>query len=207
MYTVTLPHLLARSVRSSGKDHLSHKKNIDVPSVDGESTLPLAVLIQKSLEAVMAHTLNSINQRHTLTDKDPVFSDDIFWVLCVPAVWDGLSCEMMRSCAKNAGMTHLELGLEPIASTFHVLNSRGQDFVKWNEQFMVLDCGGRNTDAACFKILSQNSDLAELHLVDGIRAGALDVDEKFQALLAALFPKEIVGMRCTFALVSFCRVS
>ena len=91
----------------------------------------------------------------------------------------------------------MELASEPIVSTFHVLNAQGKDFkLKQNDNFLVLDCGGCTIDAACFTITSQNMDLSEPHLGEGIRAGGLDVDEKFQELLCELLPKEIIGMFC-----------
>ena len=143
----------------------------------------------------MGHTLHFINQIHKLGGMNEVSTKDTFWVLSVPAIWDEMSKEMMKPCARDAGMAHMELGSEPIMSTFHVLNEHWKDFpLKQNDNFLVLDCGGGTIDAACIKIVSKNMDLRELHHGEGIRTDGLDVDEKFLGLLGELLPKEIIGM-------------
>ena len=112
----------------------------------------------------------------------------------MPAIWDEMSKEMMKSCAKKSGMKHFELGTEPIVSTFHVLNSQGKDFrLKAHDKIMILDCGGGTIDAACIEIESSQYDLSELHHGDGIRAGGLDVDKKFIDLVHELLPDDVVG--------------
>eukprot|EP00484_Ammonia_sp_Unknown_P025435 CAMPEP_0197023852 /NCGR_PEP_ID=MMETSP1384-20130603/4488_1 /TAXON_ID=29189 /ORGANISM="Ammonia sp." /LENGTH=655 /DNA_ID=CAMNT_0042452133 /DNA_START=127 /DNA_END=2097 /DNA_ORIENTATION=- len=174
------------------KDHL--EKNVPVPAADGVSTLPLSELITKSLHAVMQHTLAYINGLNKLAGIAEISVKQIFWVLCVPAIWDEMSKEMMKFCARKAGMEHFELGSEPIVSTFYVMNAQGKEFrLRKNDKIMILDCGGGTIDAACIEIQSSSYDLSELHHGDGIRAGGLDVDRKFGELLAELLPTDIVS--------------
>eukprot|EP01083_Nonionella_stella_P311725 1112457_1 len=172
------------------KDYL--EKNIPVPSADGQSTLPLADLITKSLNGVMEHSLDYINGLNTMAGIDNVDKTNVFWVISVPAIWDEMSKEMMKHCAKQAGMKHFELGSEPIVSTFHVLNcQQSGDFrLRPHDKLCILDCGGGTIDAACIEIQSKEYDLSELHHGDGIRCGGLDVDRKFTDLLHELLPKE-----------------
>merc|ERR1719204_1772361 len=106
-----------------------------------------------------------------------------------------MSKEMMKQCAAAAGMKHMELGSEPVVSTFYVMNSsqKGGDFqIKAKDKILILDCGGGTIDAACIQITNRNHDLAELHYGDGIRAGSLDIDDKFMALLRELLPSDII---------------
>eukprot|EP01084_Bolivina_argentea_P255730 430259_1 len=174
------------------RDHL--EKNIPIPSAGGKSTLPLSDLITKSLESVMSHALNYINGLNTMAGIDLVSKDKIFWVMSVPAIWDEMSKEMMKYCARKAGMTHFELGSEPIASTFHVLNCKGSQFkLRTNDKIMILDCGGGTIDVACITVESDKFDLSELHHSDGIRAGGLDVDTQFEYLLSELLPKDVIN--------------
>eukprot|EP01083_Nonionella_stella_P172601 592889_1 len=173
------------------KDYL--EKNIPIPSADGTSTLPLADLITKSLFAVMQHSLSFINGLNTLAGIHEITEKQVFWVISVPAIWDEMSKEMMKFCAREAGMKHFELGSEPIVSTFHVLNAQGKDFrLKPSDKIMILDCGGGTVDAAMLQIESAQGDLSELHHGDGIRAGGLDVDKEFITLLSELLPNDII---------------
>ena len=88
-----------------------------------------------------------------------------------------MSKEMMKSCARKAGMKHFELGSEPIVSVFYVINALKQDMkLQANDKLMILDCGGGTIEVACIEIQSTQFDLSELHHGDGIRAGGLDVD-------------------------------
>ena len=141
----------------------------------------------------MLHTLKVINGYNKLAGIPQLSLAKIFWVISVPAIWDEMSKEMMKSCARKAGMKHFELGSEPIVSTFHVLNSKGKDFsLKPHDKIMILDCGGGTIDAACIEVESKDYDLSELHHGDGIRAGGLDVDQKFIDTLNQLLPKNII---------------
>ena len=158
--------------------------------------MPLAELITKSLEAVANHTLSQINGVRKLAGLGAVDCSHIFWVLCVPAIWDEMSKEMMKKCAKNAKMTNMELGSEPVAAAFYVMNTmqNGSDFqIKPKDKIMILDCGGYTVDALCIEI-KKTGDLAELHHGDGIRAGGLDIDTKFMKLLKELLPSDITGI-------------
>ena len=90
---------------------------MEVPAKGGNGSLPLADLITKSLEAVAGHTLGQINDLHEKMGIDAVNNNQLFWVLCVPAIWDEMSKEMMKSCAHRARMTNMELS----ACTLHTL--------------------------------------------------------------------------------------
>jgi len=176
------------------KDHL--KKNVPIEAEGGNGSLPLAVLITKSLEAVAEHTLTQINDMHKLSGLDDVDYDQIFWILCVPAIWDEMSKNLMKSCAHKAKMTNMELGSEPVVSAFYVMNSnqKGGDFqIRQRDKIMILDCGGGTIDASCIEITSKSHDLAELHHGDGIRAGGLDIDTKFMNLLGDLLPEDVIA--------------
>ena len=170
------------------------EKNVPIPAADGESTLPLADLITKSLEAVMQHSLGYINGFNKLAGISQIDKNKVFWVISVPAIWDEMSKEMMKSCARKAGMARFELGSEPIVSTFYVLNTQGKDFrLRAHDKLMILDCGGGTIDAACIEIETSSWDLSELHHGDGIRAGGLDVDKKFIDLIQNLLPEDVVS--------------
>eukprot|EP01084_Bolivina_argentea_P057305 104706_1 len=153
------------------KDHL--KKNIEVVSADNKSSLPLSDLITKSFEAVMEHSLSAINDKHTLANIPIIESTkSIYWVMSVPAIWDEMSKEMMKHCARAAGMKYFSLGSEPICTVFHVL--QGTDIqIKNNKsnanQFIVLDCGGGTIDASMVSIEDQY--INELHFGEGLFTG------------------------------------
>ena len=169
-------------------------KNVPVPAADGESTLPLADLITKALEMVMMHALGYINGFNKLAGINQTDKDKVFWTLAVPALWDEMSKEMMKSCARRAGMIYFSFALEPIVSVFYVLNTQGKDFrLRAGDKLVVLDCGGGTIDAACVEIETSQWDLSELHHCDGIRAGGLDVDKKFIDMMQSLLPEDLVS--------------
>ncbi len=56
--------------------------------------------------------------------------DDVFWVISVPEIWDDMSMDLMKDCAKIAGMKHFELGKEPIMAAFAVLHTANKSVLK-----------------------------------------------------------------------------
>ena len=165
-----------------------------IPAANGKGTLPLADLITKSLEAVMQHSLDFINGFNSIAGINHIDKDKIYWCLSVPAIWDEMSKEMMKSCARKAGMRKFELASEPTVATFYVMNTQGKDFrLKAHDKLMILDCGGGTIDAACIEVSTSQWDLTELYHGDGIRAGGLDVDHEFQKLLHQLLPDHIIS--------------
>ena len=117
---------------------------------------------------------------------------NVWWVIAVPAIWDEMSKEMMKYCAKEAGMVYFSLGSEPVCTAFHVLqncdiklNSRGPT------RFIVLDCGGGIVDAAYIQVSEDKHNIQQLHYSEGIRAGGLDIDDKFEEILQKLLSTEI----------------
>lgn len=156
--------------------------------------MPLADLITMTFESVIKHTLVFINGLRTMAQLEILTAERIFWVITVPAIWDEMSKEIMKYCAKQSGMKYFALGLEPIVSTFYVLNTQGKDFnLRRRNQLLVLDCGGGTIDAACIEITSENNDLSELHYGDGILTGGLKVDQEYLNLMSKLFDKEIIN--------------
>ena len=192
-------------------------KNKIIIGAKPDHKIDLVTLITLSLKTLMNETLKQINNeialahrpnsRNNINDEKKDNDDEIpildiinvFWVITVPAIWDEMSMEIMKLCAKNAGMIDFELGMEPITSTFYALNVSKQGMkMKRNTKFIVLDCGGGTIDAACMKASKINNDedtfieLGELFHGDGIMCGGLKVDHKFLEYFEELFPKDII---------------
>eukprot|EP01084_Bolivina_argentea_P068512 124718_1 len=168
------------------------KNNIVVSDADGKSTLNLPNLITKSLVAIMKHSLQQINNLALLGGFDNVIHDQIFWVLCIPAVWDESSRELMENCMKQSGMKHYELALEPIVSICHILTMQKNNDFKSNDKILVLDCGGSTVDAACVKFDSKSIDESALSYCDSIMVGGRNVDQEFLKLFNQLLPKDVI---------------
>ena len=175
-------------------DHL--KKNKEVEAAGGNGSLSLAELITLSFSAVMQHSLGCINDMMAkLKGMRQVTPGNAFWVLSVPAIWDEMSKEMMKSCARRAGMRHFALGSEPICTVFHVLQKcevKLSQRANSKTKFVVLDCGGGTVDASCVEVSADKQGISELHFGEGLFCGGLAIDDKFNALLKQMLPRPLL---------------
>eukprot|EP01083_Nonionella_stella_P067552 178741_1 len=168
------------------------QKDVLITAVDGTSTMLLSDLIIKSLICIVEHSLGFINELNTLAGL-PICSEvDNYWIVSVPAVWDSMSKELMKTCIERSGVTHFELCSECVASAFHVLSMSTQDLGNIDEM-LVLDCGGCTVDGSYIRRGSREYELYEFRYGDGLRAGSLDIDSKFVRLLDELLPKHITS--------------
>ena len=168
-------------------------KDKDIIGENPDHKMSLVKLITLSLQSLMEQTMKEINNARTLAKQEKIDIINVFWVITVPAIWDEMSMEIMKLCARKAGMIELELGMEPVTSTFYALNADKENIrISSGSKFIVLDCGGGTIDASCMKIVNINNDMSELYHGDGIMCGGLKVDQKFLEYFEELFPKDII---------------
>ncbi|XP_052690632.1 heat shock 70 kDa protein 12A-like [Crassostrea angulata] len=156
------------------------------------------------------HTSVSTRKQETHSERsdsnivdsnDSSWSDDILWVLTVPAIWSDQAKQFMRDAAIQAGIRddHLVLALEPesaallckqLALTKKAVDIKVQMFEP-GSKFMVIDCGGGTVDVTAYKV-ENNQALRELHCASGDAVGGTNVDMLFINLLNDIFRKDVV---------------
>uniref|UniRef100_K1PX58 Heat shock 70 kDa protein 12A n=1 Tax=Magallana gigas TaxID=29159 RepID=K1PX58_MAGGI len=130
------------------------------------------------------------------------WSDDILWVLTVPAIWSDQAKQFMREAAIQAGIKddNLVLALEPESAALLckqlALIKRTDDIsvrtFKPGNKFMVVDCGGGTVDVTAYSVKDDQS-LRELHCASGNNVGGTNVDDLFFKLLNEIFGENIVN--------------
>ena len=101
-------------------------KDKEIYSADENGSRTLSYLITKMLYQLKSMSIQEVNDIRQVGGQSQLTVNDIYFVITIPAIWDEMCKEFMSLCAKNAGIKHFELALEPVAATFCVLNRRKQ---------------------------------------------------------------------------------
>ncbi|KAK3602415.1 hypothetical protein CHS0354_027193 [Potamilus streckersoni] len=119
-------------------------------------------------------------------------SEEIHWVLTVPAIWSDAAKQFMREAAIQAGINggNLLIALEPEAASFYckylpVERISGEGAVtcfRPASRYLVLDAGGGTIDITVHEVHADGR-LKELYKANGGHWGGTKVDEAFQQLL------------------------
>ncbi|XP_009077311.1 PREDICTED: heat shock 70 kDa protein 12A-like [Acanthisitta chloris] len=187
--------------------------------------LPALTVFSESLRYLKDHALNTIQDASFQTTYE---SEEITWVITVPAIWSAAAKQFMRLAAKQAGMIYdmlsenLIIALEPEAASLWCKQLPQEGFMadssnkkKFEDspgiQYIVVDCGGGTVDITVHEIQG-NHYLKELHKASGGGWGGNRVDEKFYAFLKEIFddgvwdeyvkshPTELQNMMYNFSL-------
>ncbi|XP_077997389.1 heat shock 70 kDa protein 12A-like [Glandiceps talaboti] len=155
---------------------------------------------------VFGHALNYIKEKAIGRIRQsaalPVTTEDIKWVLTVPAIWQQRSKHFMREAAHWAGLVsphknNLVIALEPEAASIYCKDlklgicAEGFDKTeiaakKPGGSYMVVDCGGGTVDITVHNSVS-GTYLEEICKPSGGAWGGTQVDEEFAKLLSKIF--------------------
>uniref|UniRef100_A0A8C8VEX7 Heat shock 70 kDa protein 12A n=1 Tax=Pelusios castaneus TaxID=367368 RepID=A0A8C8VEX7_9SAUR len=167
---------------------------------DNGKRFPALKVFSESLRYMKDHALNTIGEASYQTIYD---TEDVTWVITVPAIWDTSARQFMRLAAKEAGLItdmfseKLIIALEPEAASVWCKQLPRQGFVaeggdreKFEEspgtQYVVVDCGGGTIDITVHEV-QKNRSLKELHKASGGGWGGNRVDENFKEFLKEIF--------------------
>ncbi|CAM2098045.1 heat shock 70 kDa protein 12A [Caretta caretta] len=173
--------------------------NMELETDNGEK-FPALKVFSESLRYMKDHALNTIREASYQT---VYVTEDVTWVITVPAIWDASARQFMRLAAKEAGLISdmfsekLIIALEPEAASVWCKQlpqegfvAEGGDRQKFEEspgtQYVVVDCGGGTIDITVHEI-QENQSLKELHKASGGGWGGDTVDEKFKEFLKEIF--------------------
>uniref|UniRef100_A0A452HY50 Heat shock protein family A (Hsp70) member 12A n=1 Tax=Gopherus agassizii TaxID=38772 RepID=A0A452HY50_9SAUR len=173
--------------------------NMELKADNGKK-FPALKVFSESLRYMKDHALNTILEASSQTVYD---TEDVTWVITVPAIWDASARQFMRLAAKKAGLISdmfsekLIIALEPEAASVWCKQlpregfvAEGGDRQKFEEspgtQYVVVDCGGGTIDITVHEI-QENHSLKELHKASGGGWGGNTVDENFKEFLKEIF--------------------
>jgi len=118
-----------------------------------------------------------------------ITSDDVGWMITIPAIWTDEARQFMREAATNAGLTKNRLVLEPEAAALYAINQQlclGNTFSMEKLgpgcKYIVADLGGGTIDMCVHEILDDGN-LRELYRATGGHAGGSKVNEEFLRFL------------------------
>ncbi|XP_078322009.1 heat shock 70 kDa protein 12B-like isoform X2 [Crassostrea virginica] len=179
------------------------RRNMKIKDETGKKKLPLRNIFRESIGFFKRHALEAICK-----EKD-VRSDDIFWVLTVPAIWSEPAKQLMRVAAIEAGIPResLILALEPEAAALFTKEQKlcrqiqdGKvDLVLFTpgSTFMVIDLGGGTGDITIHEVQSDQS-LHEKSMATGGAWGGNTINEAFMQIW-----KDILENRFTECMTNY----
>ncbi|XP_052818079.1 heat shock 70 kDa protein 12A-like [Mya arenaria] len=132
-------------------------------------------------------------------------TDDVLWVISVPAIWSDAAKQFMREAANMAGIEDkdLKLALEPESASLYCNLQSSCKIVKADNtatlesfpvghRYIVADLGGGTADMAVHEILENNC-LKEIARSDGDACGGAMVNLAFFEFLTKLLGGQVVN--------------
>ena len=145
--------------------------------------LPLKLVIQKVLEKIKEIAINEISKnRPYLKNK----TENIKWIVTVPAIWNEHQKSIMMESCISAGLVNentdksLFFALEPEAASLYCSVNREIDrnYFKKGEYYIVCDLGGGTGDIVAHLVGSNNC-LNEISPSCGGNFGSNEIDKYF----------------------------
>ncbi|VDI16585.1 Hypothetical predicted protein, partial [Mytilus galloprovincialis] len=162
-----------------------------------EKKVPAMDIFAHSIKALANHLMEALERRGT-----GVISNDIQWVLTVPAIWTDNAKQFMRKSAEKAGILkdHLLISLEPEAASIYCQYlpteklcgaESGFTMSKVGAKYMIVDLGGGTVDITVHEKLAGGT-LKEISRATGGDCGGTSVDAEFIQLLAKIFGAPLI---------------
>ncbi|XP_048734696.2 heat shock 70 kDa protein 12A-like [Ostrea edulis] len=161
-----------------------------------QNKFPAIQVFALSIEALKDHLLDILK-----TQGLEIKTDEIRWVLTVPAIWSDPAKQFMREAAKMAGLDkRLHIALEPEAASLFCQHlpverlvgaSKGFGVSRKGTKYMVIDLGGGTADITVHEKLEGNK-LKELFKASGGACGGTSVDTQFYSTMTRIFGGEVM---------------
>ena len=152
-------------------------------------SIQLQTVIKEYLKKISNIALKTLNNKSTLNNFS---KDDIKWVVTVPAIWNEYGKQLMRECARNAGMKDISISLEPEAASLAMFDDPQIDdnLKKKDKIFMLVDAGGYTVDITLNQIVDEDGNLRQLSPPSGGSFGSMNVNMEIFKLFEEIFGKE-----------------
>lgn len=186
-----------------------HREKLFESSMEVEDHLgkPLAALevFSKSLYYMKEEVLKKL--KCTVEEKEEykdilITTENIHWIVTVPAIWDDYAKKFMRDAAEKANIPskQLTLALEPECAAIYVLtganlvaSSKQSDNTMCDpgEKFLVADLGGGTADFSVVEITKEHK-LKHLHYASGGDWGGKNVNQNIFDIYKEIFGTEVM---------------
>ena len=169
-----------------------YENKTTIISKNSGKELPLKVVIQKVLETIKEIAITEISKnRPHLRNK----TENIKWVVTVPAIWNEHQKSIMMESCIAAGLVNfntdksLFFALEPEAASLYCSTNKEIDrnYFKKGEYYIICDLGGGTGDIVAHLVGSNNS-LNEISPSCGGNFGSNEID-KYIFKDITLFPR------------------
>jgi len=170
---------------------LSRKSELKDATGKQMKALDVFCIVFCHLKQIILHQINlSKSASFSIT------SDDVGWMITIPAIWTDEARQFMREAATNAGLTKIRLVLEPEAAALYAINQPlclGNAFTieKFGpgSKYIVADLGGGTVDMCVHEILDDGN-LRELYRATGGYAGGSTVNDEFLRFLKTVLGED-----------------
>ena len=129
--------------------------------------------------------INSLNK-----NKEENYSkNEVNWILSVPNIWDDFSKLNLLECGKEAGMTNIDLVIEPEAASLTFLEDSFIDskFKQKGNVFMIIDFGEYICDITINEIIDDSLNIKKISYPLGNTFGSMninnDIMDKIESVL------------------------
>jgi molecular chaperone DnaK (HSP70) len=180
------------------------RKTISAEEVFTGSLKMIKEFILKKLNLADLHLENeydgSVEMKLTNSEASNEIADklnsleeyDVLWVLTVPAIWDEAGKSITKRSARRAGMTNIEIALEPEAAALTIKYDKfPKPILNEGTRFIVVDAGAGTIDIVSLKVRSFEEDsklsFEEIAPATGGPGGSTKVDSEFLKTLCEIF--------------------
>ncbi|CAG2218767.1 unnamed protein product [Mytilus edulis] len=184
------------------KMSLHNQKNVKGDMVLEDITgkpVPAIDVFALSIKALVNHLMDVLETRGT-----GVQSNEIKWILTVPAIWTDNSKQFMRESAEKAGIhkDHLSISLEPEAASIYCQHlpteklsgaESGFTMSKEGTKYMIVDLGGGTVDITVHEKLTGGG-LTEISRATGGDCGGTSIDADFMQLLVKILGAPLIHL-------------
>ncbi|XP_053390534.1 heat shock 70 kDa protein 12A-like [Mercenaria mercenaria] len=160
-------------------------------------SLPALDVFSLSINYLVSDVMKAIEDKVTSRIK----SEEILWVITVPAIWTDAAKQFMREAAVRAGINteRLIIALEPEAASVYCRHLPVDKTVDGKEvsistfsegtKYVVLDAGGGTVDITVHEVVSDG--VKEIKAASGGGWGGTMVDKAFGGFLVEIFGPDV----------------
>ena len=167
------------------------KNEIIQSNFPNKYSIQLNKVIKEYLKKISNIALKTLNNKSTLNNYT---KNDIKWVVTVPAIWNEYGKQLMKNCAKNAGMDDISISLEPEAASLSMFDDPQIDdnLKKKDKIFMLIDAGGYTVDITLNQIVDEKGNIKQLSPPSGGSFGSMNINMEIIKLFEEIFGKDAI---------------